>query len=255
MKIRGKVGQTRDPGPTRTLLHLEAAGTKEGLEDETLADVIDDVADRDPDRTLELFQYATSSDLVLAARILGSQIDEQVGAGKRSVVETVCRLVERLEPAEVAAVAPAIAPDVMRAVGKLGTAAMIPGALGLGAARTDTSGLNAALDRYETLVDDHENQNDLRLTSVADQLENLPKVQQQRAAQIVTGAMDRAKDEGVIRILATASPQYLTEYWGDHGEEIRKQLASRLSSAESAGEELDPATTFDIMLNPILGLC
>ena len=241
-------------GPSRTLLHLEAAGKKEGLQDEALADVIDDAADRDPDRTLELFQYATDSDRALAARILGSQIEEQVGAGKRSVVETVCRLVEQLKRTDVEGVAPAIAPDIMRAVGSsLGTAAMIPGALALGAARTDASGLKAALDRYEILVNDQENLKDLRLAAAADQLEGLPEVQRSRAAQIITGAMHRATDEGVVRILATVSPAYLTEYWEGNGQEIRERLASRLSSAASAGEELDPAITFDIMLNPLLG--
>lgn len=246
-----KTKYARIPGPTRALLHLEAAGLNEGLANQELAAAIDEAPDRSPETTLEAFKDASPRDRAIAARILGAEVDQQVGPGKASVAETVCGLVEGLDRSEVARVAASIAPSVARVVGSpLGTSAMIPGMLALGSGQVE---VNPILDRFRVLVHDPENKSDLRLTAVADVLPCLPKGSAKIAAGVIVDGLGRGKDDGVIRILETAPTDALQRYWSEHAATIVDFLQSRLASAASAGTPLDAETLYDSFFDPLLG--
>src|SRR5690606_34277559 len=94
-------------GPSRSLLHMEPAGAREGLSDEALSDVIDEAAEHPPTETVSRFEHPR--DAKIAAEILVREFDDHVGPGLSAAIETVCRLAEMMDDRTLADAAPRIA--------------------------------------------------------------------------------------------------------------------------------------------------
>ena len=221
-------------GPTRQLLHLEPAGQEDGLTDPTLSEALDDAADRAPNVTLDQFETSTEDDIQIGVGILAAEVDEQVGQGRLAVVEVACRLMERLDRERLAALAPAVAPTVLRVVGEAGTPPMILGALALAIEQPDSSAAELVLERLNALIhDEHVHPDELRLDQIADLRSRMgPDLSAAAEITLVEG-VGRGADAGVLRIIETGTSRDLPGFWSAKGEAIY-DLAGTSEPAEDA---------------------
>ncbi|WP_313406406.1 P-loop NTPase fold protein [Aeromicrobium sp.] len=104
----------RDPRPD--LLYLQAAGGREALADPKLGDAIDFATDTAPDSVVAAFDDESSSTLTVAIPLLVTEADNETGPGQKFAFEAACRLIERLDPEDRAAVAQQVAPSLIAAV-------------------------------------------------------------------------------------------------------------------------------------------
>jgi Cdc6-like AAA superfamily ATPase len=100
-----------DPRPD--LLYLQSAGAQEGIDDPDLAEVIDFAADYSASDIVVKFTEQPSAVITTAVRLLAQQADAERGPGRLAITESVCRLTEQLDVADVQAVAPIVAGSVL----------------------------------------------------------------------------------------------------------------------------------------------
>lgn len=142
-----KVAGAGTPDPRPDLFYLESAGSDEGL-DPDLGSTIDFAADLSSEEVVEAFSSQPSKTIATGMRLLIQQAEAERGPGRTNIIEAICRLAERLDGADVQAVAPVVAGTVLaEASGPEWPVEATPGALILGVIGASKPLVDALLSR------------------------------------------------------------------------------------------------------------
>jgi hypothetical protein len=231
---RSQAAEVPDPHPD--LLYVQGAGAADGLSDPGLGDVIDYASENPPAETSAKFEGKPSRDIEIAVRLMALHSDAEFGPGKSFLIEAVCRLAEKLDAADLAPLAPVIAPSVtVVATGRNAGLGMLPGALSI-AAQAGNDALAARMtDLLAAASDDEQGELLLRI------LPTLPHIGDAAATRVDQLIANRYLNdpaplhEGLTRLEATAAERL----WEDAQAAIRDALTV-LQTAE-APEEPTPA--------------
>ncbi|MET7134512.1 KAP family NTPase [Cellulosimicrobium sp. MI9406] len=136
-----------DPRPD--LFYMQSAGSQHGITDPEVGHVIDIAADLSPDEVLEALDGQPVEVLTTAAHLLAQQAEDELGPGRATIVESLCRLLEGLDHDDLGQVAELVEP-IVRAVTKEGALreGAIPGAFTLGVVTGRTDLVDELVARY-----------------------------------------------------------------------------------------------------------
>ncbi|WP_169165056.1 P-loop NTPase fold protein [Cellulomonas taurus] len=136
-----------DPRPD--LFYMQSAGFEHGITDPEVGHVIDVAADLSPDEVLEALDGQPASVLTTAAHLLAQQAEDELGPGRTTIVESLCRLLEKLDHDDLRKVAELVEPIVWSVTREGGLRdGAIPGAFTLGVVTGRTDLVDELVARY-----------------------------------------------------------------------------------------------------------
>lgn len=144
-----KAGAQGITDPRPDLFYMQSAGSDHGITDPEVGHVIDVAADLSPDEVLKALQGQPANVLTTAAHLLAQQAEDELGPGRATIVESLCRLLEMLEHDDLRQIAERIEP-IVRAVTHEGILreGAIPGAFTLGVVTGRTDLVDDLVARY-----------------------------------------------------------------------------------------------------------
>lgn len=137
-----------DPQPN--LFYMQSAGSQHGITDPEVGHVIDVAADLSPDEVLKALDGQPASVLTTAAHLLAQQAEHELGPGRATIVESLCRLLETMDQEDLRQIADRVEP-IVRAV-TLEEAlreGAIPGAFTLGVITGRTDLVDDLVAKYD----------------------------------------------------------------------------------------------------------
>lgn len=108
-----KVAAQGIPDPRPDLFYLQSAGHDEGLTDPDLGYYIDFAAELAPADVVAAFEEQTSSTMAIGVRLLVQQSEAERGPGRSTIIESACRLAERLDREDLESIAPVVSGGVL----------------------------------------------------------------------------------------------------------------------------------------------
>lgn len=221
----GKTAYAKISGPSRSLLHMEPAGTREGLTDPELSEVIDEASEHPPIETASKFE--DSEDAKIAAEILAKEYEEHDGPGLTAVVETVCRLAEIMNDYDLELAIPTIVTDTLDQVERAtDSPGMMVGAFKIATASNSTNNLGGVLRKFIMYAGDPDNNESLRIDEIAALTHRFSPSQLRDFGNALLLIAEEGRDVPLLTVLRSVPDKQFDPLWNQTSHGLFQHLGS-----------------------------
>lgn len=236
-----KIAAQDIPDPRPDLFYLQSAGQKDGLADRELGYAIDFAADLAASEVVQTFSGQPSATLAVGVRMLVHQAEAERGPGRSNIIEAACRLIERLDQHDLAAIAPAATGGVLAEVDQPNwSREATPGALLLGVVGAHSALVERLLQRDPVSALAHD--------GLLSRLSPVLTFANEQQASLVHAMLAEAYyryPTPLHESLRTLPPDAAQALWNATRERIKNALSDLVAESTGAPPQSPPADSED----------